>query len=151
MPSRYEPKDHIQPVEIAPRAEGILDQRDITIQSYQTTLPFDFSALNSGIENAWLSPAIPFGVFSRSRRSGSESCTVVLGLQDQLSVRAYDYDARRPLWYSWQNVVVETVSIRYYCDKEGLLRFSTTGGGRRITEERLQDFNSTFLKIPKKL
>lgn len=149
MPSHYDPQKHIQHLAVAPRSEGILDQREITIQSYQTTMPFDFKALDEGLERGWLSPAISFGVFSRTPSTNTASCAVVLGLQDDLSVRTYDYDERRPLWFAWQNVIVDTVSIRYFIDDNGSLRFTTTGGGRRITEDRLQEFNSTFLRIPK--
>ena len=149
MPTQYEPKDHIQHVALAPRAEGILDQREITIHSYQTTVPFDYEALNAGLERAWLTPVIRFGVFSRSYGASKDGCAVVLGLQDELSIRTYDYDARRPLWFSWQDAIVDTVSIRYFRSDDGFLRFTTTGGGRRITDDRLQAFNSTFLGIPK--
>lgn len=149
MPTQYEPKDHIQPLAIAPRAEGILDQREITIQSYQTTIPFDHDAINAGLERAWLTPSIPFGVFSRSPVTSVDRCAVVLGLQDSLSIRAYDYDARRPLYYAWKNAIVDTVGVRYFRDDAGLLRFTTTGGGRRITDDRLQEFNHTLLGIPK--
>ncbi len=149
MPSRYEPKEHIQHLAIAPRAVGILDQREITIHSYQTTVPFDCGALDAGLESAWLTPQIRFGVFSRSGANGKDALNVVFGLQDELSVRAYDYDQRRPLWFSWQDVIVDTVNIRYYRDEDGLLRFKTTGGGRRITDDRLQEFNAAFLNIPK--
>lgn len=148
-PTQYEPKDHIQHLAIAPRAEGILDQREITIHSYQTTVPFDCEALNAGLERAWLTPVIRFGVFARTPLTGVDLLHVVLGLQDELAVRAYDYDARRPLWFTWQDVIVDTVSIHYLCDENGLLRFKATGGGRRITDDRLHDFNSAFLKIPK--
>jgi len=149
MASRYEPKDHIQHLEVAPRAEGILDQREITIQSYQTTVPFDYEALKRGLESAWLTPQIRFGVFAQTPLSAVDALHVVLGLQDELAIRAYDYDARRPLWFTWQDVIVDTVSIHYFCDENGLLRFKATGGGRRITDERLHDFNYAFLKIPK--
>jgi len=149
MPSRYEPKDHIQRLEVAPRAEGILDQREITIQSYQTTVPFDRDALDAALENAWLTPQIRLGVFSRVPHDGTGALNVVLGLQDDLSVRAYDYDARRPLWYSWQNAIVDNVNIHYSSDDEGYLRFTAVGGGRRITDDRLHEFNSAFLGIPK--
>jgi len=149
MHSQYEPREHIQHLDVAPRAEGILDQREITIHSYQTTVPFDYGALDAGLEAAWLTPQIRLGVFSRSHLVGKDALTVVLGLQDELSVRAYDYDNRRPLWYSWQDVIVDTVNIHYFRDEDGLLRFTTTGGGRRITDERLHDFNSAFLGIPK--
>lgn len=149
MPSRYEPRDHIQRLDVAPRTEGILDQREITIQSYQTTVPFDYAALDAGLGHAWLTPQIRFGVFARSALGGDDALHVILGLQDQLSVRAYDYDARRPLWFTWQDVIVDTVGIRYFRDEEGLLRFTTSGGGRRITDERLHDFNAAFLRIAK--
>ncbi len=149
MSSQYDPQNHIQHLEVAPRAEGVLDQREITIHSYQTTVPFDYDALAAGLEAAWLTPQIRFGVFSHSRLNGRDALNVVLGLQDELSVRAYDYDERRPLWYSWQDVIVDTVNIHYFQDEDGLLRFTTTGGGRRITDERLHDFNSAFLGIPK--
>lgn len=149
MPTQYDPRDHIQPLAIAPRADGILDQREITIQSYQTTVPFDFQTVDAGLEQAWLTPVIRFGVFSRNRGAATDQCTVILGLQDDLSIRAYDYDARRPLWYSWRDVVVETISVHYFRDEDGLLRFKTTGGGRRITDDRLCEFNATFLRIPK--
>jgi len=149
MISGYEPKDHIQHLEIAPRAEAILDQREITIQSYQTTVPFDYDALKRDLESAWLTPQIRFGVFAQTPLSGTDALHVVLGLQDELAIRAYDYDARRPLWFTWQDVIVDTVSTHYFRDENGLLRFKATGGGRRITDERLHDFNSAFLHIPK--
>ncbi|MCX7429183.1 MAG: sigma 54-interacting transcriptional regulator [Planctomycetia bacterium] len=148
MSSRYEPKDHIQRLEIAPRAEGVLDQREITIQSYQTTVPFDYHAIDSGLGGAWLTPQTRFGVFSRNRTNDRDALNVVLGLQDELTIRAYDYDERRPLWFSWQNAIVDTANIHYFRDEDGLLRFTTTGGGRRITDDRLHDFNSAFLGIP---
>lgn len=148
-PNQYDPRDHIQPLAIAPRADGVLDQREITIQSYQTTVPFDFLAIDAGLDQAWLTPVVRFGVFSRNKPAATDQCTVILGLQDDLPIRAYDYDARRPLWYSWRDVVVETISVHYFRDEDGLLRFKTTGGGRRITDDRLCEFNATFLRIPK--
>jgi len=148
MPIRYELKDHIQPVENAPIAEGILDQREITIQSYQTTVPFDLAKLNAGLETAWLSPTTRLGIFSEISTTGDDGYAAVLGMQDHLTVRAYDYDERRPLWYSWKDVIVETASIRYYRGNDGKLWFITMGGGRRITEDKLNEFNSIFLKIP---
>jgi DNA-binding NtrC family response regulator len=151
MPSQYEPKDHIQPLVVAPRAEGILDQREITIQSYQTTVPFDYGALNAGLDRAWLTPQIRFGVFSRMASSGTDALNVVLALQDELTIRAYDYDERRPLWFSWHDAIVDTVNLHYFRDEHGLLRFTTTGGGRRITDDRLHEFNSAFLGIPKEV
>jgi len=45
MSPGYEPRDHILPLEVAPRAQSIVDQREITIQSYQTTVAFDYEAL----------------------------------------------------------------------------------------------------------
>ena len=127
MSSRYEPKDHIQPLEIAPRAEGILDQRQITIQSYQTTMPFTYDALDAGLEKAWLTPQIRFGVFARIAIIDKDALNVVLGLQDELNIRAYDYDERRPLWYSWQDAIVDTVNLHYFRDEHGFLCI-TTGG-----------------------
>ena len=150
MSNQYDPREHIQHVEIAPRSEDILDQREITIRSYKTTVPFDPKAFDDGMERWWLSPNIRFGVFSRSHPGPiKDNCAIVLGLQDALSVRAYDYDARRPLWYSWRDVIVDTVSVRYYKDEDGYVRFTTAGGGQRITDERLQEFNTTYLGIPK--
>lgn len=149
MSSGYEPKDHIERLVVAPRSEGILEQREITIQSYQTTVQFDHAALHSLLEGAWLTPQVRFGVFARVGAAGADAITAVLGLQDELTVRAYDYDARRPLWFSWQDVIVDTVNVHYFKGEDGLLRFTTTGGGRRITDERLHEFNSGFLKIPK--
>lgn len=149
MSSRYEPNDHIQPLLVAPRSDGIADQREITIQSYQTTVPFDYDKLDAGLGTAWLTPQIRFGVFARTDTTAKDALNVVLGLQDDLTIRAYDYDERRPLWFSWQNAVVDTVNMRYFKDEDGLLRFTTTGGGRRITDERLHEFNSGFLGIPK--
>ena len=148
MPVKYVLKDHIQPVESAPRSAGILDQREITIQSYQTTVPFDFAMLDTNLGAAWLSPRTQLGVFSRSSSSEEDGCSAVLGLQDKLTVRAYNYEARTPLWYSWRDVIVETASIRYYRGSDGLLWFITTGGGRRITEEKLEEFNKDYMGIP---
>lgn len=149
-PRPYDPREHIQHLELAPRAEEILDQREITIRSYKTTVPFDAKAIDAGIDRGWLSPSIRFGVFSRSNPiAGKTSRAIVLGLQDSLSVRAYDYDARRPLWYSWRDVIVDTVSVRYDKDEDGMVRITTAGGGQRITDERLHEFNSTHLGIPK--
>src|SRR5205823_372512 len=107
MSSLYEPKDHIKPLVVAPRSEGILDQREITLQSYQTTVPFDFAALNAGLDRAWLTPQIRFGVFARMPSSGIGALSVVLALQDELTIRAYDYDEQRPLWFTWQDAIVD--------------------------------------------
>lgn len=149
MPSQYEPKEHIQHLEIAPRAEGIIDQREITIQTYQTNIPFDLEAVAAGLSRGWLTPAVRFGVFAPANDKSSSHYTIILGLQGEISVRAYDYDERLPLWFTWQDVVVDTMSVRYSRDHNGLLRFTTTGGGRRITDDKLYEFNSTFLGIPK--
>lgn len=149
MASGYEPSEHIQPLATAPRDESVLDQREVTVQSYQSTVPFNLEVLEAGLESAWLSPTNRLGIFSRLSVRSDTSATVVLGLQDELSVRTYDYDKRRPLWYSWQNVIVDTVSMRYCRDDHGLLRFTATGGGRRITDDLLHDFNTNFLGIPK--
>jgi hypothetical protein len=149
MTSGYDPKDHIQPLVVAPRAEGILDQREITIHSYQTMVPFDFDALDAFLEKAWLTPQIRFGVFSRIPSPDKQALNVVLGLQDELTIRAYDYDERRPLWYSWRDAIVDAVNLHYFRDEHGFLRFTTTGGGRRITDDRVHEFNSAFLGIPK--
>ncbi len=148
MSPRYDPKDHIQPLIVAPRTGGLFEQREITIQSYQTTVPFDSTALDGSLNSAWLTPQIRFGVFSRLPAADKGALNVVLGLQDDLTIRAYDYDERRPIWFSWQDAIVDTVSIHYFRDEDGLLRFTTTGGGRRITDDRLHAFNSTFLRIP---
>lgn len=147
MSSNFDPNNHIQPLVVAPR-DGILDQREVTIQSFQTTVPFDRASIEVGLSNGWLTPLLRFGVFSQIKGTSGDAFNVVLGLQDDLPIRAYDYDARRPIWYSWQNAVVDTVNIHYYRDEHGLIRFTTTGGGRRITEDRLHEFNSTFLGIP---
>jgi len=149
MPSHYEPKDHIQHLEVAPRAESVLDQREITVQTYETTVPFDYDALDAGLDGAWLSPAIRLGVFARNPGVGKDEIHVVLGLQGEISVRAYDFDERRPLWFSWQNLVVDTMAIRYVRDESGFIRFTTAGGGLRIADEKIEEFNSAFLKIPK--
>lgn len=148
MPTQYEPKDHIQHLEVAPRAESVLDQREITVQTYETTVPFDYDALNAGLNGSWLSPAIRLGVFSRNPGVGRDEIHVVLGFQGEISVRAYDFEERRPLWFSWQDLVVDTMAIRYVRDESGFIRFTTAGGGWRITDEKIQEFNSAFLKIP---
>ncbi|MDD5727903.1 MAG: hypothetical protein PHV59_04980, partial [Victivallales bacterium] len=151
MRYNYQIKDHVQPLEILPRTYSSLDQREVTIYSYTVDLPFDYDSLDKGIDSAWLTPQNKFGVFSRIQSESSiekDSLTVVLGLQDDLHIRAYDYDNRRPLYFSWQNSIVDTVNIHYFKDKDGMLRFTTIGGGNRITEQRLKEFNSTFLNIP---
>ncbi len=56
-----------------------MDQREITIQSYQTTVLFDLEALKAGIDSAWLTPQIPFGVFAHDRAKDHDSLSVVLG------------------------------------------------------------------------
>lgn len=149
MGALYEPKDHIHHVEVAPRAESVLDQREITVQTYETTVPFDYDTLEAGLAGAWLTPSIRLGVFARNPGVGKDEIHVVLGLQGELSVRAYDYDERRPLWFSWRDVIVETVAIRYVRGDDGCVRFTTAGGGLRIGNEKLEEFNEAFLKIPK--
>lgn len=145
----YDPRDHIERLDIPPRPEAALEQDEITIHSYRTSIPFDLDALNRKIEAAWLTPQSRLGVCARTPLGGTDALHVVLGLQDEISVRAYDYDDRRSLWYSWQHLIVEVANIHYFRDDNGLLRFKTMGGGRRITEERLYDFNSAFLGVPK--
>lgn len=149
MQSKYDPQCHIERVDTPPRSDEIFDQREITIQSYQTTVPFDYVALDESLDSAWLTPQIRFGVFYRSPSVSKVECAVILGLQDKQSIRVYDYDARHPIWYNWMDAVVDIVNIRYFKDENGLLRFTTTGGGRRITEEKLEEFNRTFLGITK--
>lgn len=149
MPTRYEPKDHIQHLEIAPRADSVLDQREVTVQTYLTSVPFDHETLDACLSGAWLAPAIRLGVFARNVGVGRDELHVVLGLQGEISVRAYDFDERRPLWFSWQDLIVDTMAIRYVRDESGFIRFTTAGGGLRITDEKLADFNSAFLKIPR--
>ena len=150
MPSRHEPPfERIHLLEAPPRAENVLSQGEITIQSYRANLPFDYESLDVGLGRAWLELDRPLGVFARLGLGTADALHVVLGLQDDLSVRTYDYDSRRPLWFAWQKVIVETVGIHYYRDQDGLLRFQTTGGGRRITEDRLHEFNALFLGIPR--
>ena len=41
----------------------------------------------------------------------------------------------------WKDAIVETVAVRYARDEHGLLRFTTFGGGARISEEKLHEFN----------
>jgi len=150
MSTRREPPvERIHLLDAPPRAENILDQREITIQSYRANIPFDHETLEARLGGAWLELDRPLGVFARLDLGTADALHVVLGLQDDLAVRTYDYDARRPLWYAWQKVIVETVGIHYYRDEEDFLRFQTTGGGRRITEDRLHEFNALFLGIPR--
>ena len=149
MTSKYSPSAHIQPLAVGPRDDSVLDQREITVQSYRSTVPFDRERLESGFKRAWLSPRTRFGLFARLPLREEAAATVVLGLQDELSVRAYDYDRRRPLWFSWQDVIVDTVGVHYFSDYHGLLQFTATGGGRRINDELLDVFNARFLGIPK--
>lgn len=127
----------------------MLEQREVTVQSYRSTVPFDLKRIEDGLSRAWLSLTRRFGVFATLQLGGADSATVILGLQDDLSVRAYDYDGRRPLWFSWHNIVVDTVSVHYFRDELGLLKFTATGGGRRITDELLYEFNATYLGVPK--
>ncbi|KAA0250329.1 MAG: sigma-54-dependent Fis family transcriptional regulator [Acidobacteria bacterium] len=149
MGEPYEPGKHIYRLQTAPRPETVYDQRDITVQTYQTTIPFDYQRLDEGLERAWLSPVNRLGGFLRSPFSDDRQIGAVLGLQGELSVRVYDFDQRRSLWYSWQDLIVETLAIRYVRDENGLVRFTTHGGGLRINDEKLEDFNVTFLGIPK--
>lgn len=149
MASQFDPASQIQRLAVGPRDETVLEQREITVQSYRSTVAFDRERIEQGLEQAWLSPTIRFGVFATLQLGAADSATVVLGLQDELTVRAYDYDRRRPLWYSWHNVIVDTVSIHYFRDDHGLLKFTATGGGRRVTDDILYEFNATHLGIPK--
>lgn len=148
MTTAYDPAEHIRLLGSAPRPETILDQRDVTIHSYVTTLPFDRDDIAAGLERAWLSPAIQLGGYSHPIVD-NDSISIVLGLQGDLPVRAYDFDGRRSLWFAWRGTIVETRAVRYFQSEDGYLCFSTAGGGVRITDDRLDEFNSTFLKIPK--
>lgn len=154
MDSNYDLTKHIQRLEVSPQAEDILDQREITIQSYTTTATFNFDHIINALEGAWLSPKTRFGVFSHpmgiDNSPEKDAINVVLGLQDELSIRAYDYSERRPLWFSWKNVIVDTVKVHYFRNHDDdLLHFTTTGGGRRIKDRLIEEFNSDFLGIPK--
>lgn len=147
MPPQHDPKNHIHRLPSPPRGEGVVDQREITVQSYRTTMPFGFDSLDRSLNEAWLNPQIRLGVLARIPSTDQKALTVVLGLQDELTVRAYDYDSRRSLWYSWQDAIVETVKLQYYRDEDGLLCFTTMGGGHRISDDVLYSFNSEFLDI----
>jgi len=148
LTTSYDPAKHIRLLGSAPRPETILDQRDVTIHSYVTTLPFDRDDIAARLEQAWLSPAIQLGGYSRPIVD-NDSISFVLGLQGDLPVRAYDFDRRRSLWFAWKGTIVETRAVRYFKSENGFLCFTTAGGGVRITDDRLDEFNSTFLGIPK--
>ncbi|MFI4912681.1 MAG: hypothetical protein ACIAQZ_13535 [Sedimentisphaeraceae bacterium JB056] len=149
MQQRYDYKNNINTLQLSPYSESILNQREITIHSYQTSVPFDYVKISKGLESAWLTPKNRLGIFARGfiESSDKEWISIVLGLQDNLHIRAYDYDNRRPLWFSWQNAIVETVNLHYFKDEEGFLRFTTTGGGKRIKAKSLNQFNLNFLDI----
>jgi len=149
MASNFDPPLQYQRLDVGPRDAVVVEQREMTVQSYRCTLPFDLNRIKQGVEQAWLSPTNRFGVFATLQLGTTDSATVVLALQDDLTVRTYDYDKRRPLWYSLQNVVVDTVSIHYFQDDHGLLKFTATGGGRRITDDLIGNFNASHLGIPK--
>jgi len=145
----YEPRAHIQRLDVPPRSEVVLDQREITVYNYETSVPFDRSRIDLALRGAGLAQGVPFGVLTRNPSLDEEEIRVVLALLDSLSIRAYDLSARSDLWYSWQNAVVDTMSVRYFRGKNGNLWFTTSGGGTRIGDERLGDFHAAFLGIPR--
>jgi hypothetical protein len=148
-PIAYDPSKHIHPVLQAGTVDSVIDQREITVQSYQTATPFDFAALNAGFEGAWMTPHVRFGVIQRRELAREDEIHVVLGLQGELPVRAFDFHDRRPLYFAWHDVIVDTVAVRYSRDEDGLVRFTTFGGGARINDDKLHFFNEHHLKIPR--
>jgi len=148
MSNEFLPKQNIQPLAVGAHDELVLDQRTVTVQSYETTIPFPLERLREGVGGAWLTPTMRFGLVHELSSLNSESLTVILGLQDALAVQAYDHEKRRPLWFSWSGVIVETISVHYFRGRNGLLRFTTTGGGRRITETMIREFSARHLGIP---
>lgn len=145
----YDLNQHIRLVSWVGAIDSVVDQREVTVQSYQTSVPFDFASLTAGVDAAWLSTAVRFGVIQKRELSRRDEIHVILGLQGELSVRAFDVNEKRPLYFSWQDAIVDTVAIRYYRDENGALRFTTFGGGARISDEKLFAFNQQYLKVPK--
>lgn len=148
MSPTYSPSENIQLVGVD--QPGTAEQIEIAVQTYQTTVPFDFEALSRGADRAWVTPGITFGVVGRLAASRRDCLHIVLGLQGNKRVRIYDPDARQLLFYSWKNTIVETMGVRYMDDGSGFVRFITFGGGRRINFDRLASFNAQFLGISSK-
>ncbi|MCE9635859.1 MAG: sigma 54-interacting transcriptional regulator [Planctomycetes bacterium] len=121
----------------------------MTVQTYQTSVRFDFDALCAGLERGWLQPAIPLGVYDHTPPATRDEVHVILGLQGERSVRTFDYDRRAPQWYALHGLIIETLAVRYRRDDDGFIRFTTAGGRRGITDARLAEFHSTFLNIPR--
>ena len=84
MSSRYEPKDHIQRLDIALVLKAFLTNEKSRSSPTRLRCRSTTKRLTLALRGAWLTPQIRFGVFSRILISGKDVVNVVLGLQDEL-------------------------------------------------------------------
>lgn len=144
----YDLREHISKVDLVTGFDGVFDQRQITLYSYATSLPFEGKRIRDALDGAWLGPAMNLGVVQFLSGPEEPEVRVVLGYQAESKVRTFDYERHKAQWWAWRPTIRDTIAIRYSADPGGMLRFTTIGGGLRIKTRRVMEFHSLVLGIP---
>lgn len=121
----------------------------LTVRSYQTNSRFDREQLQEQLRGGKLGTLGRFGFMFFLSKEDADDVRAVLAVQGEQRIRRYDPDRERIRWFSWDNAILDTVAIRYAADSNGLMRFTTFGGGTRITAATIHEFHWNFLRIRK--
>ena len=148
MDPGYDLNEHIQPIDLGLAAANIAEQREVTVQVFETSLAFDHDRLIHGHAGGRLTRVQEFGLIQFLSAPQDEDIRVVLALQGEVRIRTYDEELERLVWWSWDRAIKETVAIRYSADDDGMLRFTTFGGGTRISRGRIADFHTATIGLP---
>jgi DNA-binding NtrC family response regulator len=142
----YDPRDFFRPIPFPLSSEAV-EQREITIESYRTSTPFYRKGLLRSLRDSWLTPNAPLGLYE-VRRAERRAVHAILGYQREYRLHTFDYPKRRPLFFSFPYEIQELKGVRYTPDAKGNLSITTFGGGREITERRLEEFHSLRNVVP---
>ncbi len=86
----YDFRRFIDPVDAVEGFEGIFDQRQITLRTYSTYLPFERQRIEDALRRAWMGPTTPQGVVQFLSSPDEPNVHVVMGLQGESRVATFD-------------------------------------------------------------
>ena len=140
---------HIERVIAGAPALNFAEQQAVTIRAYATSHPWSSEDVDGALRAAWLSPAQDVGVVLRLSDAdpGADEIRVVLGKQGTRSLRSFDFARRRVDFFRVDHVLVENAGVRYQRSSDGMLRFTTFGGGTQLGEAPIREFHKVFLDV----
>jgi len=144
----YAFQDHIQKIDLGFASDSIAEQREVRVQSYITSVAYQHDVFLERLKEAVLKRVDELGVVHFLSQDQDSDIQIVLAYQGEKRIRTYDYDEGFLRLWSWGGVILETMSIRYSADQEGMLRFITFGGGRRLSRSRVAGFHQRVLGVP---